>query len=556
VPYARAWPPAELGIAPLHAWILSVVAENTSGAIGVLQRYAQHLPALDAPPALASFFSEPPPDVQELAREDARAATARKRKHTVMHTRARSVLTLFANGADVAAEHALLAADGTLDDLPHSQYTRVGYCDKIEEEVARLQALAAAICATTDDDVACGPFLVRCGSVKHDLAATAARQLQALLDVVAEHTWHLAADLSFDYTRTYERAVGQADTVEQLFELMEFVDGSKAFAAGLNVHAAEAMKLHELLSRCSYVISDEQLELILTTTLVWPTKLEKALNNAMRRHEGDRIHFMNKLKLEAATLQARAATHRQAIDAFVAFDDLERAAHYHDQVAALQEELQRDEAAALVLNRREVAFRWKSSAFPALHEAKAALEPYFQLWDVATALLEHTPAWLDGPFWRVDPVQVERELAAWRRTLARLLRTFKTADRMVPRQVVETLQARVDPFYGTLPLIRALRNPGLRQRHWAAIATLCRDSIALDETDLTITLTRLIRTGLLNQLPEIKEISQQARARALERERGLARAIAPLRAGDLGVRCREVVDGHASGVGRAVLRVC
>jgi ABC-type nitrate/sulfonate/bicarbonate transport system ATPase subunit len=78
---------------------------------------------------------------------------------------------------------------------------------------------------------------------------------------------------------------------------------------------------------------------------VWPSKLDKALSVAMRRHDGDRIHFMNQLKHEANSLQARAAQHRQAVHSFVLFDNLDHAVHYHDRVVEVQQALQRDEAA-------------------------------------------------------------------------------------------------------------------------------------------------------------------------------------------------------------------
>ncbi len=58
----------------------------------------------------------------------------------------------------------------------------------------------------------------------------------------------------------------------------------------------------------------------------------------------------------------------------------------------------------------------------------------------------------------------------WWRGTAKLSKTLEGA----PLEVVAQVRVKLEEFQGHLPLIAALRNPGMRDRHWERISQVGR----------------------------------------------------------------------------------
>lgn len=72
--------------------------------------------------------------------------------------------------------------------------------------------------------------------------------------------------------------------------------------------------------------------------------------------------------------------------------------------------------------------------------------------------------WVDNPLSNVDGDSVERILSDTYKTMTKLLRTF--AELPLVQKVAVDVKDSVDAFRPSVPLLLALRNPGLRQRHF------------------------------------------------------------------------------------------
>jgi hypothetical protein len=82
--------------------------------------------------------------------------------------------------------------------------------------------------------------------------------------------------------------------------------------------------------------------------------------------------------------------------------------------------------------------------------------------------------------------------------------------------VVAALRSRLEGFQKHLPLVTALRNPGLRERHWARVADVAGLQLSGPAGGLTV--ARALSAGLPAKLEAIEEISEFAsKEYALER---------------------------------------
>jgi dynein heavy chain len=137
--------------------------------------------------------------------------------------------------------------------------------------------------------------------------------------------------------------------------------------------------------------------------------------------------------------------------------------------AKLDEGLQRIES----FNTEEEAFEWDMSQYPLRHKIASELEPYLKLYQSINEFRTNYDKWLDGPFEGVNPEQVETDATNYWRTLYKCEKTF--TDLPTPRNMAANVKREVDDFKENLPLINALCNAGLRDRHWSRVSRVHHD---------------------------------------------------------------------------------
>merc|ERR1719163_2532174 len=84
---------------------------------------------------------------------------------------------------------------------------------------------------------------------------------------------------------------------------------------------------------------------------------------------------------------------------------------------------------------------------------------------------------------------------------------FESKNLPTPATVAKKIKKDLDQFKQHLPLIHALCNPGLRQRHWDDISEVVGFAM---ERDQAFTLSRVIDMDVGKHMKELQEISDSA----------------------------------------------
>jgi len=109
--------------------------------------------------------------------------------------------------------------------------------------------------------------------------------------------------------------------------------------------------------------------------------------------------------------------------------------------------------------------------------------------------------WMFGPMGAVDPDQVDNDAGNVWRNLYKLEKTF--GDNPNPQKMAQTVsqqhhtytlysyditilqvKGRVDEFKEHLPLLSALFNPGLRDRHWEKMSEIAGQDLRPNEVSI------------------------------------------------------------------------
>ncbi|KIZ07417.1 Dynein heavy chain 7, axonemal [Monoraphidium neglectum] len=176
------------------------------------------------------------------------------------------------------------------------------------------------------------------------------------------------------------------------------------------------------------------------------------------------------------------------------------------------------EKEAAEINAQEKMFGWPSTSYTHVARLCSTLEPYVQLWSAINAFYDKHATWMNGPFWKINAEEVEADTADAARRLFKLTKMFGGSGgaepKPIPLATAEEARARVAAFQAHVPLLAVICNPGLRERHWEAIAEVAGFEIRKDEVT---NLKRLLDNGIADHLNKLTEIGDAASRQAVER---------------------------------------
>lgn len=164
---------------------------------------------------------------------------------------------------------------------------------------------------------------------------------------------------------------------------------------------------------------------------------------------------------------------------------------------------------------------------------------------------QHDPKWSSGIGERERPVRSACVVVFSNCSSCSLLFLHQVLDLSGIISIAEQIKAELTEFKPNLPLITALRNPGMRDRHWSSISELAMKISSTPDTELKIhpdekqhfNLDSFLKLDLISQLEEIDVIGDKA-GKEFSLEKSLAR-----------MKQEWEPVGEIMGVGRAMPRI-
>ena len=262
-------------------------------------------------------------------------------------------------------------------------------------------------------------------------------------------------------------------------------------------------------------VSDEDFALAVRARAL-PIEVLTAADARVSDLEARKKHFAEELSEQQQAFIGTMRKLADAADEFRSHLDVEEAEENHTMSNKLLQDLKNAKADGEVINRREGLFGWHITSHEMLSEVEAEITPYSELWEVAVDMRQFLPAWYDGPFKEVEPSAVSEKAKHWLNALSNQLEHFESnEDEEAYEACVATREKLVD-LESHLPVVSTLRAPGMRERHWEMLNA--RTGLSLQFGDTSLTLTKLIETGIAEFTDEMEEVGALAAAEyAVER---------------------------------------
>jgi len=196
---------------------------------------------------------------------------------------------------------------------------------------------------------------------------------------------------------------------------------------------------------------------------------------------------------------------------------------YLKKAQALDAKLQTAADKIEAFNIEETAFGWEITNYPQRMEIIGVMKPFLSLYDAANEFETKRQEWLFGPRSNLNPDDVEQELGTFNRTMFKLEKAF--SDCPPAYSIASKTRARVENMRERLPLIHALCNPGMRQRHWDAVSQMVGRPIEPTESTTLQDIINMRLDEFIDQFEPIAEAASKEYAleKALIKMKGIVR---------------------------------
>ena len=164
--------------------------------------------------------------------------------------------------------------------------------------------------------------------------------------------------------------------------------------------------------------------------------------------------------------------------------------------------VQVDEKAEEIANKEDM-LGWDITEFELLGTMKQKLEPFENLWLTCRDHNKQYQQWFKGSLFQIDAESAESEAAKMWRTAYKLQALFKDGDTAAagPFEVARKIKEELDYFKEKVPVLTALCNKGLKERHWEKISEIVGFQI---EPDNSFTLTRVLDMDIEKYVKELE----------------------------------------------------
>lgn len=373
-----------------------------------------------------------------------------------------------------------------------------------KQEIERFTLAAAQMERRFANQIVLRMHQVTCSQTKTKLAEKARKLKHLMLTRIEEEAREQNSAMVMNFSGILEKLQESPENPEQLAVLQEYVKTCSQEVDELALEISKAREKIEMLEFFEYDVAMEDFGLY-WTAFGKPKEVNLIRQAAIPKQEDDRLKFMSKLQESTTEFQKELISIDSDIKAFFEYNDIEQSEEYYGQVMILNEKLREASETAILINSREKLFEFPQTSFEDIESMSATFKPYADLWTIAAEFQKSYPNWMHGVFINLDSEIIESNVTTWWKFAWRAEKTFEGKD--APKSVAALLKEKLDGFKPNLPLISALRNPGMKERHWAKLSAEVGADII---PDTALTLKDLLDMEINKSETFITTLSEQA----------------------------------------------
>jgi dynein heavy chain len=356
------------------------------------------------------------------------------------------------------------------------------------------------------DRLLCGVFHIKIDKIKQDFSLKLRRSTEQVLSIITDNSKSRVQRLESSENEIMLSLSKEPRTLEELEEIKHFItvqldDRIEVIQSEI----AELMANMEISEEFEYKLD---WELFARSWLYYglPQRIGKAKIICDRTVKRCQNIFAEELRVSTEKILDETDNIREELTELKKIKDLDAYEDTSFSFGVLKGRIERSIEEGRVINMREGLVGIKNTDFKQLEQIKREFTPYCRVWFYARDFHYHFPTWMKGNMSDLDRDAISEEVELYIVELTKLERsTFK--NQPAGLIIAQSLTRKVNDFKPYIPLIRFLRNPGLRDRHWDYIQS--KTGLEIPK-DLSVSLEILLERNILIHIAIIEEVSDKA----------------------------------------------
>ena len=236
-------------------------------------------------------------------------------------------------------------------------------------------------------------------------------------------------------------------------------------------------------------------------TFTWPRHIIPVIEAFEAMIEEHKDKFQSSLVERRVKYEEELAEMAKQVDELKEVGDIDEMPFYVKKVQGLHKQLQAGMDTIANINKEEQLYKWPVTAYPLRKQILSTLEPFQALYQTVVNFQKSFKKWMDGSFQELDAEQIEAEIDAAKREINRLSTVIVSS---APQNIMKQINVRIEEIMSNIELIRAICNPGLRERHWIKMSEMSALNL---KPDSSTTLRKMLKMDLNPFLDKFKDIS-------------------------------------------------
>ncbi|PAA47942.1 hypothetical protein BOX15_Mlig003862g8 [Macrostomum lignano] len=430
-------------------------------------------------------------------------------------------------------------ANSRVEKFLTEEHTFAEYCELIEEYRAISYAIRRNPTIEFYD-------LIRLNveELKNGLAEVAQGYADRLLErVVRDHrAENTKICQQFDYVKA--RAQKKPETSEELMEMIKFMEQARSTGmVTLNEKIKESQnRLQYLLD--VWIFNDDDLQLN-SEVLTWPKRISPIFDENETLQEESKTQGEKLLIERKEKLIAELQRIRNRVDEFNDYGemDLEIMSQYVQDVNKVQQRLDTARADSEWINKEEQLYKYPVTPFPDIDDLTNLMQPFLSIFKNTFRYLNKENQWLKGEFLALDAERIAEEVDEISREIFRVSKVFNNRLKKMQAEkeererekkkrkkleedtqgeggeeekddeeevkppaaldICNTLTEKIREFKEKINVIEILCNPGIRQRHWEKMSSICGFDITPDSGTTLIKVLGLKLDAFMEEFGQI-----------------------------------------------------
>ena len=376
----------------------------------------------------------------------------------------------------------------------------------VEKEIQKYLTLKEEIAQNIPVTINVGLFSVNCSRLSQQLAEKCNQVTTLLPQFLSRRSKELAKRIS-DHAKKIESELRKRPrNVEDVMGMREFFKTVPELLKEVKECIEEMVANYAVLEDFRYPLENAEFQ-GLWNGVATPMKIDKIMLDVEEQLKKDETRYKDSMYGEQDEFNRDLVGVSQVVETFHENTDPEKMEEIHSSVKRVELQLRQMEQKAKQFNSREVLFGVDQTEYTDLTNVVKAFEPYSNLWNTAAEWKVNYQAWTEGTFIELDAEQIEKDLTAAHRNMYRAGKVFKEKPDVC--KIADSTRESVEKFKPIVPLIMALRNPGMRDRHWVSLEK--EAGVSLKPTEETTLLSVMdvlkldINAGVSSELRKLTE---------------------------------------------------